>query len=305
MILSQQVQQRTLRKPIHCAGIGVHTGHKAAITLRPAAPNTGYVFRRQDAEGGPSEIPVTWRFGSETALCTQLTNAAGVSVMTPEHLLAALAGCGVDNCVIDIIGPEVPIMDGSARPFVALIENAGIVTQAAGRQVIKVLKPVEVGTQSARVRIEPHDGFAVAFEIAFDDPAIGHQAAAFEIEADLFRREIASARTFGFARGAERLRASGRAFGASIENAIVVDDGAVLNPDGLRFADEFVRHKILDVVGDMALAGRKLLGRVIGYRSSHALNRRLLEVLFADPTAWVAVPPDPAADWVQSERVSA
>ena len=232
MVLHTQRQQQTILKPIHCTGVGVHGGVKAAITLRPASPNTGYVFRRQDVEHGPAEIVANWQNGSETPLCTRVTNAAGVGVATVEHLLAALAGFGIDNCVIDIIGPEVPIMDGSSQPFVTLIENAGIARQAAPRRVVKVLKPVEVTSGAAWVRLEPYDGFAVAFEIEFADPAIGHQAASFEIQPEIFKNEIAPARTFGMAAEAEMLRAKGLARGASLDNAVVVDNGKIMNPSG-------------------------------------------------------------------------
>jgi UDP-3-O-[3-hydroxymyristoyl] N-acetylglucosamine deacetylase len=286
--------QKTLKAPIHCTGIGLHSGVKAALTLRPAPIGTGILFRRLDGLGGPVEIAAHWSNALESPLCTTLTDGRNTTILTIEHLMSALAGCGIDNCTIEICGPEVPIMDGSSAPFVFLIECAGTVNQHVPRQVIKVLKPVSVGDDRAWTSIEPDDLFSVEFEIDFPSKAIARQTANMVIDPVSFKHEISRARTFGFLKDLDALRASGRALGGSLENAVVIDGDTVVNSGGLRYADEFVRHKVLDAVGDLYLAGGPLLGRFRGSRSSHALNRRLLAALFADRDAWTMTPVDEA-----------
>jgi UDP-3-O-[3-hydroxymyristoyl] N-acetylglucosamine deacetylase len=302
------VLQKTLKAPIHCTGIGLHSGVKAAMTLRPAPANSGIVFRRLDAEGGPVEIPADWRHSVESALCSVLTDGHGVTIMTIEHLMSALAGCGIDNAIVDIIGPEVPIMDGSAAPFVFLIECAGIIEQLAPRRFIKVLKPVEVAQGESTAGLEPGEGFTVDFTIDFQSKAIARQTTHVAVEPSAFKTEISRARTFGFLAEVDRLRAAGRALGGSLDNVIVIDGDRVMNEGGLRYPNEFVRHKALDAIGDLYLAGSPILGRFEGVRSSHALNRRALEALFHDDQAWCYVTladADAVGAWQEPARVSA
>jgi UDP-3-O-[3-hydroxymyristoyl] N-acetylglucosamine deacetylase len=281
--------QKTLKAPIHCTGIGLHSGVKAGLTLRPAPVDTGILFRRLDGAGGPVEIPAHWSNALESALCTTLSDGKQTTILTIEHLMSALAGSGIDNCVVELSGPEVPIMDGSSAPFVFLIECAGVVEQKAARQMIKVLKPVQVGDDRAWASLEPDELFSVEFEIDFASKAIARQTASLTLDSARYKHEISKARTFGFLKDVETLRANGRALGGSLDNSIVIDGDVVMNEGGLRYADEFVRHKVLDAVGDLYLAGGPLLGRFRGMRSSHALNRRLLATLFADRQAWAAV----------------
>ncbi len=258
------------------------------MTLRPAPVDAGVVVRRIDLDGAPA-VPVRWDRVVDTRMATTIGNPDGVRVGTVEHLMAALAGCEIDNAVIDLDGPEVPVMDGSAAPFVFLIECAGTMEQAAPRRAIEVLKRVAVGDAGRCVSIAPGPVFEVAVEIDFDDRAIARQSYGARIVNGTFKSEIARARTFGFAEDVNALRDAGLARGGSLENAIVIRDGEVLNADGLRFADEFARHKVLDCIGDMYLAGAPLLGRVEGLRSGHTLHHRLLATLFADRTAWRTV----------------
>ena len=282
------MRQKTLRRPTGCAGIGLHSGKRIALSLSPAAPDTGVVIRRRDLARA-HDIAVRWSNVVDTRMATTLGNADGVRVGTVEHLMAALAGCEIDNAVIEVDGPEVPVMDGSAAPFVQLIEGAGTVEQHRRRRAIQVLKPVEVGDDRRSVAIEPASLFEVSFEIEFDSPAIARQRFGACIVNGTFRDEIAGARTFGFAEDVGALRAAGLALGGSLDNAIVILDGKVLNKGGLRFADEFVRHKVLDCVGDLYLAGAPLIGRVHGVCSGHTLHHRLLAALFADASAWCYV----------------
>jgi UDP-3-O-[3-hydroxymyristoyl] N-acetylglucosamine deacetylase len=284
------VLQKTLKAPIHCTGIGLHSGVKAAMTLRPAPANTGIVFRRLDVPGAPVEIQADWRHSVESSLCTVLTDGNGTTIMTVEHLMSALAGCSVDNALIEISGPEVPIMDGSAAPFVFLIECAGTLEQLAPRRFVKVLKPIHVEMGQASATLEPGDGgFTVDFTIDFASKVIARQTTSVVVEPGLFKSEISRARTFGFLAEVDQLRAAGRALGGSLDNVIVIDGDTVLNEGGLRYTDEFVRHKALDAIGDLYMAGSPLLGRFAGVRSSHALNRRALEALFRDDNAWCYV----------------
>jgi UDP-3-O-[3-hydroxymyristoyl] N-acetylglucosamine deacetylase len=288
-----KAQQKTIGAPATCRGVGLHSGREIAMTLNPAAPGSGIAFRRTDIEGG--FIPVRWDRVVDTRMATTLANDSGVRVTTIEHLMAALAGCEVDNAVIELDGAEVPVMDGSAAPFVKLIERAGVVEQGARRRAIEVLKEVSVADGDRTLSISPSPCLEVSFEIDFASPAIERQIHSARIVNGTFKADIASARTFGFAEDVEALHRAGLALGGSLDNAIVIRDGRILNPGGLRFADEFVRHKILDCIGDLYLAGAPILGRVHGVRSGHTLHHLLLETLFADEAAWRMVDA-PAAD---------
>jgi UDP-3-O-[3-hydroxymyristoyl] N-acetylglucosamine deacetylase len=255
------------------------------MRLRPAAPGAGIVFRRTDAD---AEIGASWRNAVEATLCTVLSNGEGIEVKTVEHVMAALAGCGIDNAVVELDGPEVPAMDGSAAPFVALIERAGSVAQDMPRRAIKVLKPVEVACQGASAALLPEHGFSMSFEIDFDNPLIRCQDMMMAIEPGTFKTELSRARSFCLLDEVNRMRAAGLAQGGSLDNAVVVSGDRVLNDGGLRFADEFVRHKLLDAFGDLYLAGGPIIGHFRGSRSGHAHTRLLLAALFADPSAWSA-----------------
>lgn len=278
--------QTTLKTTASLAGIGVHSGRSVRVTLRPAAAGSGIVWRRTDVPAAVALVRGRWDRVTSTRLSTVLSNRHGVSVGTVEHLLAALHASGVDNLLIDIDGTEVPILDGSAAPWMALVAQAGVVRQAARRRQLRVLRPVQVDDRSAFVRVSPADTQRFSVEIDFADPAVGRQARSIELEHTGFDADIAPARTFGFLPEIDALRAQGLALGGSLDNAVVVDNGRVLNAGGLRFADEFVRHKILDCVGDLYLAGAPLIGHVEARRPGHALNNRLLRALFAQPDAW-------------------
>ncbi|MGH7062208.1 MAG: UDP-3-O-acyl-N-acetylglucosamine deacetylase [Stellaceae bacterium] len=275
--------QQTLKTAIGCKGIGLHSGRRVAMTLRPAAPETGIVFRRADAG---AEILANWANTIASPLCTTLSDGAGVTVATVEHLMAALAGAEIDNAIVELDGPEVPTMDGSAAPFMFLIECAGIVEQDAPRRAIEVLKPVTVGENGAAAALAPDRDFSLSFEIDFDNPLIRRQDISVVFDSGTFKKELARARTFGLLDEVDRLRAAGFARGGSLDNAVVVSGDRVLNRDGLRYADEFVRHKLLDAVGDLYLAGGPIIGHFRGMRSGHAHTRRLLAALFADAAAW-------------------
>jgi UDP-3-O-[3-hydroxymyristoyl] N-acetylglucosamine deacetylase len=280
------VAQKTLKTAIHCRGVGLHSGAKVALTLRPAAVDSGIVFRRIDASGGGAEIAAHWRNVAESQLCTTIGNGEGTAVATIEHLMAAFAGAEIDNVLVDIDGPEVPIMDGSSAPYLFLIECAGVVEQDAPRRAIKVLKAVSVGEPGKAASLLPDHGFSMSFEIDFPSRAISRQDISVAIDQFTFKNEISRARTFGFLHEVDRMRAAGLARGGSLDNAVVIDGDQVMNQGGLRYADEFVRHKVLDAVGDLYLAGAPLVGHFRGVRSGHALNRQLLEALFADESAW-------------------
>ena len=284
-------QQTTLGVDASVKGIGVHSGLPATLTLHPADAGTGIVFLRTGLEGRPDrEIRADVRSVTATEFATVLGDPSGPLCSTAEHVLAALSGLGVDNAVVEIDGPEVPIMDGSAEPFVAAIDQAGIVTLAAPRRFIQVLKPVRVVRDASVGELRPYArGFRVEVEIEFDNPLIGRQAIALDVEPDSFRREIARARTFGFMRDVSKLWSAGYALGATFDNTLVVTENRILNQDGLRFADEFVRHKALDAVGDLALAGAPLLGAYRSVRGGHKLNHAVLSALMADRTAWTVV----------------
>ena len=283
------VLQTTLKDEISCAGRGLHTGTRVSLALLPAEANTGIVFRRTDLAGQGAEIAARWDNVVDTRMCTTIGNAEGIVVGTIEHLVATLAGLQVDNAIVELNGPEVPAMDGSAEPFAFLVECAGIRELDAPRRVVEILKPVSVGDGEKSAVLMPGAGSTYSFEIEFASGAIGRQVRTFDLSNGAFRSELASARTFGFREEIEAMRASGLARGGSLANAVVVDGSSIVNPEGLRFRDEFVRHKLLDSLGDMRLAGHPLLGHFHGYRSGHALNVELLRQLFADDGAWRVV----------------
>jgi UDP-3-O-[3-hydroxymyristoyl] N-acetylglucosamine deacetylase len=281
-------RRKTLKAPIGCVGDGLHTGRRMSLTLHPAAAGAGIQFRRVDLG---HDIPARFEFVTDTRLCTAIAhpNAPEVRIGTIEHVMAALAGSGIDDAIIEVDGPEIPILDGSAAPFLFLIDCAGIATSAAPRQIIEVLRPVRVEDgRGAFAELHPNTetAFDAVLEIDYPNTAIGHQSLNFRLTPEAFRASLADSRTFGLAEDVARLHAAGLALGGSLDNAVVVDGPAILNPGGLRHADEFVRHKLLDVVGDLALAGAPLRARFMGNRSGHALNNQLLRALFADAAAW-------------------
>lgn len=280
-------QQRTLQNTIRATGVGLHSGEKVFLTLRPAPVDTGIVFRRVDLEP-VAEIPARADLVTETMLCTGLARDGG-KAMTVEHLMSAMAGLGIDNAYVDLSAPEVPIMDGSSGPFIFLLQSAGIVEQRAPKRFIRILSPIEVRDGDKVARFEPHDGFRLDFTVDFDHPAIptSRSRAVVEFSTENYIREVSRARTFGFMRDLEFMRERNLGLGGSMDNAIVLDEFRVLNDDGLRYADEFVRHKILDAVGDLYLAGHPILGAYIGYKSGHALNNKLVRALLAQREAWV------------------
>lgn len=283
------IRQRTLKNVIRATGVGLHTGEKVYLTLRPAAPNSGIVFRRVDLDS-PVDIPAKAENVGDTRLSTTLCKD-DAKISTVEHLLSAFAGLGIDNAYVDVSAPEVPIMDGSAGPFVFLIQSAGVEEQNAAKRFIRIKQPIEVREGDKIARFEPFNGFKVSFGIDFDHPAMGEEQrkSVIDFSSTSFVKEVSRARTFGFLRDIEMLRENGLALGGSMDNAIVVDDFRVLNEDGLRYQDEFVRHKILDAIGDLYLLGHSLIGAFSGYKSGHELNNRLLKALIAQPEAWEEV----------------
>ena len=284
------IRQRTLKNSISATGVGLHTGKKIFLTLSPATIDTGIVFRRTDLL--PIAIIPNDALGvRSTELATSLYNDDGVRVSTIEHLMAALAGLGIDNCVVDLSADEVPIMDGSAAPFVFLVQSAGVQEQAACKRFIRIKKPVEVRVDDKWARFEPFNGFKVKFTIDFDHPVFRSDTRTAEVDFSTtsFVKEISRARTFGFMRDIEELRKRDLVLGGSMENAIVIDDYRVLNEDGLRYKNEFVRHKILDAIGDLYLLGRSLIGSFEGYKSGHSLNNLLVRQLLKQPQCWEEV----------------
>ncbi len=283
------IRQRTLQNVIRATGVGIHTGRKATLTLRPAAANTGIVFRRVDLEK-VVDIPAKAENVGDTRFCTTLTKG-DARIGTVEHLMSALAGLGIDNAYIDVSAPEVPIMDGSAGPFVFLLQSAGIQQQQAAKKFIRIRKPVRVEMEDKWAMLEPHSGLRVNFEIDFDHPIFTDQntRAALDFSTTAYLKEVARARTFGFMRDLEMLRKNNLVLGGSMDNAVVLDDFRVLNEDGLRSRDELVRHKILDVIGDMYLLGHALIGEFSGYKSGHDLNNRLLQKLLVTKDAFEVV----------------
>lgn len=285
--------QRTLKSLTKAVGVGLHSGQRVELTLRPAAPDTGIVFRRVDLPE-PVDIPVNADAVSDTRLASTISNG-GVKVHTIEHLMSACAGLGLDNLYIDITAEEVPILDGSSASFVYLLQSAGIVMQNAPKRFIRVKKPVEVrdgeGKSLKWARLEPFHGYTLSFEIEFDHPAVNStgQRVFFDMGSGRYAREIARARTFGFTRDVEMMRSHGLALGGGLDNAIVMDDVKVLNAEGLRYQDEFVKHKILDAIGDLYIVGKPLLAAYSAFRSGHAMNNQLLRALMAQPDAWEIV----------------
>lgn len=284
------IKQRTLKNSIGCTGIGLHTGARVQMVLRPAPEDSGIRFKRTDIGGGQSIIPACWQRVTESQLCSTITDEDGISVKTIEHLMAAFSGAGLDNVLVELNGPEVPIMDGSAAPFRFLIDCVGTVAQDRPRQAIRILKPVQVVDGNREVSLTPAESFSLALEIEFATQAIARQSYTLVLSEGTFGNEIANARTFGFEHEVAMLRAAGLLKGGSLDNAIVVSGDRVLNDTGLRYPDEFVRHKLLDSIGDLYLAGAPILGHFRGLRSGHAMNHRLLQALFDDETAWTRVP---------------
>ena len=283
-------RQTTLRSQATVTGVGVHSGLPVNLTIGPAPLDAGFIFVRTGLEGGDREVHATAQSVIATAFATVLGNGEGPLVSTAEHVLAALRGLGVDNAIIEIDGPEVPIMDGSAAAFVAAIDQAGIVSQSGLRRFIEVLKPVQVAMRDSFGELRPYAaGFRAEIEIDFANPVIGRQKYVFDLNPERFRREIARARTFGCMNDVARLWSSGFALGASFENSVVFDETRLLNPEGLRYSDECARHKVLDAIGDLALAGLPLLGVYRSLRGGHKLNHAVLTALMADRSAWRVV----------------
>jgi UDP-3-O-[3-hydroxymyristoyl] N-acetylglucosamine deacetylase len=284
------LKQRTLQSLTKAVGVGLHSGQRVELTLRPAQPDTGIVFRRVDLPQ-PVDIPINATAVTDTRLASTISNG-GAKVHTVEHLMSACAGLGIDNLYVDITAEEVPILDGSASSFVFLLQSAGIALQNAPKRFVRVLKPVEVregeGDNIKWARLEPHHGYKLAFEIDFHHPAVDStgQRVVFDMDTDTYTRDIARARTFGFTRDVEMMRANGLALGGGLDNAIVMDDYKVLNSDGLRYDDEFVKHKILDAMGDLYLIGKPLLASYTAFRSGHAMNNKLLRALLDQPDAY-------------------
>jgi len=283
------IQQRTLKNVIRATGVGMHTGDKVLMTLRPAPANTGIVFRRVDLDP-VFEIKAQPDHVGDTALSTTLVRD-GVRVATIEHLMSALAGLGIDNLYVDLSAPEVPIMDGSSGPFAFLIQSAGIAEQSAPKRFVRIKKTVEVREDDKWVRFEPFEGFRVHFTIDFDHPVIrSHSCTAdLDFSTTSYLKEVARARTFGFMRDIEFLRQRNLVLGGSLDNAVVLDDYRVLNDSGLRYEDEFVKHKVLDAIGDLYLLGCSPIGAFVGFKSGHELNNQLLRTLLADQSAWEEV----------------
>ncbi len=302
------VGQRTLKNSIRATGVGLHTGKKVLMTLRPAAADTGIVFVRSDLPVSPHIRAHAENVG-DTVLGTTLVKE-GVRVSTVEHLLSAFAGLGIDNALVEVSAPEVPIMDGSAGPFVFLLQSAGIEEQLAPKRFIRIKRPVRAVEGDKWAEFLPFDGFKVNFEIEFNHPIFKRrsQRASMDFSTTSFLKEVSRARTFGFMRDLEMLRARNLALGGSLDNAIVLDDFRVLNEDGLRYEDEFVKHKILDAIGDLYLLGRGLIGEFSGHKSGHALNNKLLRALLADPTSWEEVifetPADAPISYIEAAFLS-
>lgn len=281
------IRQRTIKQAIATTGVGLHKGNKVHLTLRPAPANTGLVFRRVDLNPAV-DIPANADLVRDTRMCTCLINADNVRVSTVEHLLAAIAGVGIDNLIIEVDSHEIPIMDGSAHPFVYLLQSAGIEEQTAAKKFIRIKQPVRVEEDDKWAELLPHDGFRIDFAIDFDHPAIAdtEQVVSMDFSSQKFIKNISRARTFGFMRDIESLRANNLALGGSFDNAVVLDEFRILNSDGLRYDDEFVKHKILDAVGDLYMGGYAILGHLRAFKSGHALNNQLLRAVLAHQESW-------------------
>lgn len=288
-VLSGSVEfQQTIARPAVCAGVGVHSGKKARLVLKPAPAGTGVVFRRTDLAGSDTSIPADAEHVTDTQLGTTLTNDAGVSVAVVEHLMAALAGVGIDNLLVEIDGPEVPIMDGSSAVYCELLLQAGLKQQSAPRRRIRILERIEIedGPKRASLSPAPDTFLTLNARIEYDDSVIGVQEMTLQLAPGMFARDLAFARTYGFARDVDMLRSMGLARGGSLENAVVVDNGEIMNPEGLRSEDEFVRHKMLDAVGDLMLAGAPIAGRYDAVQPGHSINNLLVRKLLDTPSAW-------------------
>jgi UDP-3-O-[3-hydroxymyristoyl] N-acetylglucosamine deacetylase len=285
----KSVYQHTVKAAFSVTGVGVHSGAPATMTVKPSPSSSGIAFIRTDIKGRSNVIPARWDNVTDTRLCTVLANKAGASVSTVEHVLSAFAALGLDNAVVEIDGPEVPIMDGSAICFVEALEKAGLNRQNAPRHALRIKKTVSYKEGDKEVFLSPAEGQYFGFEIAFDNKLIGRQKYTHELSGGSYRSEIATARTFGFLHEAEQLRKMGLARGGSLENAIVIDGDKILNPEGLRFKNEFVRHKILDAIGDIYLAGMQMIGHYHGVKAGHAMNNKVLHTLFAQPEAFEVV----------------
>lgn len=283
--------QNTIKAKTTVKGVGLHSGHQIRMDLCPAPENHGIVFVRTDIRQGDNVIPALWDYVVDTQLCTVIGNDQGVTVGTIEHVMSALRGCGVDNVRIEIDGPEVPVMDGSAMPFVEVIERVGLAQQFAPKRIIRVLKEVSVSENGKSVTLSPLEASGFAGEIEFDHADIGLQRFEMQLFNGNFKHDIAQARTFGFLHEVDYMRARGLALGGSLENAVVLDRTRVLNPEGLRFEDEFIRHKLLDAIGDLYLAGGPILGQYDGVKAGHALNNVILHELFSSPENWEYVEP--------------
>ena len=287
------LKQRTIQSLTKAVGVGLHSGQRVELTLRPAQPETGIVFRRVDLPV-PVDIPITATAVTDTRLASTISNG-GVKVYTVEHLMSACAGLGIDNMYVDITAQELPILDGSASSFVFLLQSAGIVEQNAPKRFIRILKSVQVqegeGESTKWARLDPHHGYKLTFEIDFHHPAVDQtgQRVVFDMDKDVYTRDIARARTFGFTKDVETMRANGLGMGGGLDNAIVMDDYKVLNSDGLRYDDEFVKHKILDAMGDLFLLGKPLLASYCAFRSGHAMNNKLLRELLSQPDSYETV----------------
>jgi len=286
LVMCFMIKQRTLKNAIHAKGVGLHSGEKVYFALKPAPVDTGIIFRRTDL-GADAVIAAKPENVGETLLCTTLVNG-DVKVSTVEHLMSALAGLGIDNCCVELSSPEVPIMDGSAGPFVFLIQSAGIEEQAAAKKFIRIKQPVSVQEDEKKASFLPFDGFKITFEIDFDHPVFEDriQETVVDFSSSSFIREVSRARTFGFMQDIEKLRSMNLALGGSVHNAVVVDEFKVLNEGGLRYEDEFVKHKVLDAIGDLYIAGYSLIGEFRAFKSGHGLNNRLLRTLMSQPESW-------------------
>ena len=289
------IKQRSIKTLVRATGVGLHSGRKARMTLRPAPPDAGILFRRVDLET-PADFRIDPHLVTDTRLCTAVEKD-GVRVATVEHLMSALAGLGIDNLYIDLDGPEIPILDGSAAPFVYLVQSAGIEEQNAAKRYIRIKRPVRVEDGDKWAELTPHDGFKLTFRIDFDHPVFetSAQEVCIDFANQSYIKEVSRARTFGFMQDVEYLRSKGLALGGSLENAVVMDEFRVLNADGLRYADEFVKHKVLDAIGDLYLCGHALIGAYSAYKSGHGLNNRLLCTLLDDAEAWEWVSYEDAA----------
>lgn len=281
------IKQRTIKQPIATTGVGLHKGNKVQLTLRPAPVNTGLVFRRVDLNPAV-DIPANAEFVRDTRMCTCLINDDNVRVSTVEHLLAALAAMGIDNLIIEVDSHEIPIMDGSSHPFIYLLQSAGIEEQKAAKKLIKIKQPVRVEEGDKWAELLPHDGFRIDFAIDFDHPAIANtgQQLSINFSSNNFVKEISRARTFGFMKDIEMLRANNLALGGSFDNAVVLDEFRILNTEGLRYDDEFVKHKVLDAIGDLYMGGHTILGHLRAFKSGHALNNQLLRAVLQQQEAW-------------------